>query len=122
MVRSNLIFVSEFKISLLYLDLKSKQRTTIRSEVQFEIPYIFPIELVWETVQQVLNDVVNEYTDYHNALDSGSPTTYFTSITTGYTNRPSLTDYFQWERPDSAQIGTNFVANFKGTSQQRQSE
>src|SRR5689334_15113569 len=91
------IFKKNFNISLfIYLDLKSEQRTSIPSEVQFEIPYLFSIELVWETLQQVLSDVLNEYIDYNNTMDSSSSNSALTTSSTDYANRPSLIDYSQY--------------------------
>jgi len=77
-----------------YLDLKSG--TTIPNEIHFEIPFIFSIELVWETLQQVLSDVLHEYIDYNNTLDTVTTNSSLISSTTDYTNRPSLIDFSQY--------------------------
>ena len=73
-----------------------KQRPIVRNEIQFEIPYVFSMELVWEALQQILSDVLNEYIDYNNTLDSITSTTSSTSSTTEFVNRPSLIDFSQY--------------------------
>ncbi|CAF0822807.1 unnamed protein product, partial [Didymodactylos carnosus] len=37
--------------------------------VQFEIPGLFSIDIVWETLQLVLSEVLNEYIDYNNTVE-----------------------------------------------------
>ncbi|CAF4368957.1 unnamed protein product [Rotaria sp. Silwood2] len=51
-------------------DVKSQDHTSILSEIQFEIPYLFSIEIVWSTIQQILSGVLSEYIDYDNTIDT----------------------------------------------------
>jgi hypothetical protein len=81
------------------LDLDSEQRqavTSIPSPIQFEIPYLFSIELVWETLQLVLSEVLNEYIDYNNTLDTSSLNSSSISNSTDYTNHHSVVDFSQY--------------------------
>ena len=81
------------------LDLKSDQRqltSVLPSPNHFEIPYLFSIELVWETLQQVLSDVLNEYIDYSNTLDGSSSNSLSTSNSNDYSNRHALIDFSQY--------------------------
>lgn len=64
--------------------------------MQFEIPYLFSIELVWETLQQVLSEVLNEYIEYNNTLDVSSSNSALISSSNEYTNRHSVTDFSQY--------------------------
>ncbi|CAF3461997.1 unnamed protein product [Rotaria socialis] len=77
-------------------DCKSEEYTTVPSEIQFEIPYIFSIDFVWETLQQVLSDVLFEYVDYNNTLDTLSFNSSSTLNSTDYTNHSSLIDFSQY--------------------------
>ena len=57
---------------------------------------MFPIEFVWENLQQVLSDVLHEYIDYNNTLDRETLDPSLTSSTTDYANHPSLIDFSQY--------------------------
>ena len=75
--------------------------------VQFEIPYLFSIDLVWETLQQVLSEVLNEYIDYGNTLDGSSSNSLSASGSTDYNNRPSVVDFSQYltkKAPSRSQV------------------
>lgn len=77
-------------------DLRSEQRqgtTSVPNPVPFEIPYLFSIELVWETLQQVLSEVLNEYIDYSNTGDGLSSNSLSASGSTDYANRHSVVDF-----------------------------
>ncbi|CAF1034598.1 unnamed protein product [Adineta steineri] len=95
-------------------DHKSEQHSSVPpNEIHFEIPFIFSIELVWETLQQVLSDVLNEYIDYNNTLDTLTSNSSSTSSSTDYANRPSLIDFSQYltkkAPPRSQQIARIFT-------------
>ncbi len=81
--------------------------------MRFEIPFIFSVELVWETLQQVLSNVLNEYIDYNNSLDTLTSNSSSTSNSTVYANRPSLIDFSQYLTkkgpPRSQQIARVFA-------------
>ena len=51
---------------------------------------MFSIELVWETLQQVLSEVFNEYIDYNNTAE------LMFSNPAEYADRPSLIDFSQY--------------------------
>ncbi|CAF1537970.1 unnamed protein product [Adineta ricciae] len=70
-----------------------QQRGQKLSAIPFEIPFIFSIELLWETLQQVLSDVLNEYIDYHNTMNTLTTNSSSISDTTEYADRPSLIDF-----------------------------
>ena len=76
--------------------MKSKENTFVPNEIHFEIPYLFSIEFVWETVQQVLSDVLNEYVDYNVAYDTLSSSSSSISNLTDYTNQSSLINFSQY--------------------------
>ncbi|CAF4265673.1 unnamed protein product, partial [Rotaria magnacalcarata] len=69
---------------------KSEQKQSIPVPVQFEIPYLFSIKLDWETLQQVLSEVLNEYIEYNNTIDGSSPNSSLVSSSTDYSNRHSV--------------------------------
>ncbi|CAF1341274.1 unnamed protein product [Adineta ricciae] len=80
-------------------DLKNHQRQAVSSvpnTIQFEIPYLFSIELVWETLQQVLSEVLNEYIDYNNTLDTSALNSLLIPNGTDYNNHHSVTDFSQY--------------------------
>ncbi|CAF3843763.1 unnamed protein product [Rotaria magnacalcarata] len=77
-------------------NLKSEQKQSIPVPVQFEIPYLFSIELAWETLQQVLSEVLNEYIEYNNTIDGSSPNSSLVSSSTDYSNRHSVVDFSQY--------------------------
>ncbi|CAF0878814.1 unnamed protein product [Adineta steineri] len=80
-------------------NLESEQRqapASIPTVIHFEIPYLFSIELVWETLQQVLSEVLNEYIDYNNTLDTSALNSSSTSNSTDYTNHHSVVDFSQY--------------------------
>ncbi|CAF1246478.1 unnamed protein product [Rotaria sp. Silwood1] len=79
--------------SLKQTDQKLEEHKSIPSEIKFEIPYIFSIEFVWETIQQVLSDVLSEYIDFDNVLEPLSSDSSSTLHSTDYTDRPSLIDF-----------------------------
>lgn len=95
------------------LDVKPGQAGSAPTVVHFEIPFIFSIELVWETVQEILSDVLNEYIDYHNTLNT--LTTNFSSaeLAEDYANGPSLIEFSQYltkrAPPRSAHIPRMFA-------------
>ena len=74
-------------------DYLGTQTTTTTSSVPFEIPYLFSIELVWETLQQVLSEVLNEYIDYSNTIDGLSSNSLTGSGSTDYGTRHSVVDF-----------------------------
>ena len=75
---------------------KQHGSTSIPSEIQFEIPFVFSIEIVWETLQQVLSDVLHEYIDYNNTLDAETLDSSSTANSNDYANRLSLIDFSQY--------------------------
>ncbi|CAF3443862.1 unnamed protein product [Rotaria socialis] len=77
-------------------NLKSEQKQSIPVPIQFEIPYLFSIELAWETLQQVLSEVLNEYIEYNNTIDGSSPNSSLVSSSTDYSNRHSVVDFSQY--------------------------
>jgi hypothetical protein len=80
-------------------DLKSEQRqlpSFVPNSVQFEIPYLFSIEIVWETLQQVLSEVLNEYIDYSNTMDGLSANFLSASGSTDHTNGHAAVDFSQY--------------------------
>ncbi|UJR07853.1 hypothetical protein I4U23_012136 [Adineta vaga] len=72
---------------------KRDQSSSIPNEIHFEIPFIFSIELVWETLQQVLSDVLNEYIDYHNTMNTLTSNSSLSSLSTDYADRPLHIDF-----------------------------
>lgn len=84
----------------------------IPNTVQFEIPYLFSIELVWETLQQVLSEVLNEYIDYNNTLDANTLNSSSLTNSNDYANHHSVTDFSQYltkkAPPRSQQIARLF--------------
>lgn len=66
---------------------------SIPNEVQFEMPYLFSIEIVWETIQQVLSDVLTEYIDYDDINNAFSSDHLSTSDSADYTSVPSMIDF-----------------------------
>ncbi|CAF1123910.1 unnamed protein product [Rotaria sordida] len=86
----------EYLASLKQNDHESGEHISVPNEIKFEIPYIFSIESVWETLQQVLSDVLSEYIDFDNLLDTSSFGSSSISHSNDYTNRPSLIDFSQY--------------------------
>jgi exocyst complex component 4 len=74
-------------------DIKSEQKQTMPTAIQFEIPYLFSMELVWETLQKVLSEVLNEYIEYNNTIDGLSSNSLSNSNSTDYTNHHSVVDF-----------------------------
>jgi hypothetical protein len=54
------------------------------------------MELVWETLQQVLSEILNEYIEYNNTIDGLSSNSSSTSNSNDYTNHHSLVDFSQY--------------------------
>jgi hypothetical protein len=76
------------------------------------MPYLFSMELVWETLQQVLSEVLNEYIEYNNTTDGLLSNSSSTSNSNDYTNHHSLVDFSQYltkkAPPRSQQIARLF--------------
>jgi hypothetical protein len=51
------------------------------------------MELVWETLQKVLSEVLNEYIEYNNTIDGLSSNSLSNSNSTDYTNHHSVVDF-----------------------------
>lgn len=66
------------------------------SALHCEIPFVFSIEIVWETLQQVLSDVLYEYIDYNNTHAAGSSDDLSASTSNEYNNTPSFIDFSQY--------------------------
>ncbi len=77
-------------------DTKADQKQTLPTAIQFEIPYLFSMELVWETLQQVLSEVLNEYIEYNNTIDGLSSNSLTNSNSADYTNHHSVVDFSQY--------------------------
>ncbi|CAF5155602.1 unnamed protein product, partial [Rotaria sp. Silwood1] len=91
---------------------KLEDHKSIPSEIKFEIPYIFSIEFVWETIQQVLSDVLSEYIDFDNVLEPLSSDSSSTLHSTDYTDRPSLIDFSHYLTKKSSSTFTAYSTTF----------
>ncbi|CAF2058801.1 unnamed protein product, partial [Rotaria magnacalcarata] len=90
---------------------KSEQKQSIPVPVQFEIPYLFSIKLDWETLQQVLSEVLNEYIEYNNTIDGSSPNSSLVSSSTDYSNRHSVVDFSQYLTKTHHHVHNKFHQN-----------
>ncbi len=54
------------------------------------------MEFVWETLQQVLSEVLNEYIEYNNTNDDLSSNSLTNSNSTDYTNHHLVVDFSQY--------------------------
>lgn len=77
-------------------DIKSDQKQSIPTAFQFEIPYVFSMEIVWETLQQVLSEVLNEYIEYNHTIDGLPSNSLSNSHSADYTNHHSAIDFSQY--------------------------
>ena len=77
-----------------FADLKN-----LPSEILFEVPYIFSIEFVWETLQQVLSDILHEYIDYNDTID----TFHLQSSSTTTINTTDFSQYLTKRAPIRSQ-------------------
>ena len=77
-------------------DIRADQKQSLPTAIQFEIPYLFSMELVWETLQQVLSEVLNEYIEYSNPIDDLSSNSLSNSNSTDYANHHAVVDFSQY--------------------------
>jgi len=73
-----------------------EQKQSLPTTFQFEIPYVFSMEIVWETLQQVLSEVLNEYIEYNHTIDGLPSNSLSNSHSADYTNHHSAIDFSQY--------------------------
>jgi hypothetical protein len=61
------------------------------------------MELVWETLQQVLSEVLNEYIEYNNAVDGLSSNSLSTSNSTDYHSVIDFSQFLTKKAPPRSQ-------------------
>ena len=80
-----------------------EQKSNLPNKIQFEIPYIFSMDFVWETLQQVLSEVLNEYIEYNNPVDGLSSNSLSNSNSTDYHSVVDFSQYLTRKAPPRAQ-------------------
>ena len=75
---------------------RQQTEKSLAQEIHFEIPFLFPIDFVWETLQQVLSEILYEYIDYHHTHERKDSDGTLTSSGNEYVNRLSTIDFNQY--------------------------